>query len=248
MNLVPMFAFRGLCGAIGCAVCLMVPQENSPAGEQTETARFLRPSGAEWVFESEIQLRQTKNGMVVKSVTGRDKSKLELVARFDRATRLLEAEVTTQRGDEKQSASVAVTEGKARVTRHDGNVKELDCPGGVIVTSAPDWTDAFVMLRRYDRTRGDKQEFPGLWIHPVQEPLRPTFSLTRLGADTVEREGMPQSLDRFRVVLRGGSRYIGWSDAHGKLIRLAPENAPRQGIVLEGWEKTAGTLSVEPAP
>jgi hypothetical protein len=188
-------------------------------------------------------MRPSKDGTVITSVTGREKSNLTLVARFDSDNRLVEATVTTERGDEKQSASVAVTDGKAGVTRHNGENTELDCPRGVLVTSAPDWTDAFLMTRRYDRARGGKQEFAGLWIHPTQQPLRPTFTITRQGEDTVEHQGETVRLDRYAITLRGGSRYVGWSDAKGRLTKLVPESAPRGGIVLEGWEKATKSLN-----
>lgn len=236
-------AFHGLCCAVACAPCLL-PHETSSTDEPPETARFLRPSGTEWVAESEIQLREMKDGLVITSVTGREKSNLKLVARFDSDNRLVEATVTTERGDEKQSAGVAVTHDKARVTRHGAENTELDCPRGVLVTSAPDWTDAFLMVRRYDRARGGKQEFAGLWIHPTQQPLRPTFTITRQGEDTIEHQGESVRLDRYAITLRGGSRYVGWSDARGRLVRLVPQASPRGGIVLEGWERVADKLRV----
>ncbi len=233
-----------LCAAVGFALCLLASQTTTPAAAQFETARFLRPSGSEWVSESEIRIRPSKDGLVITSVTGREKSNLKVVARFDSDNRLLEASVTTERGDEKQSASVAVKDGKARVTRHSGENTELDCPRAVLVTSAPDWTDAFLMARRYDRVRGGKQEFAGLWIHPTQQPLRPTFTITRQGEDTVENQGESVRLDRYEITLRGGSRYVGWSDARGRLVRLVPQAPARGGIVLEGWEQVADKLRV----
>lgn len=243
MSATTSLALHGFRTAVGCALCLIAPQGKSPASEQTELARFLRPSGAEWEFESEIQLQQTKDGLVITSVTGREKSKLELVARFDSAKRLLRATVTSARGDETQSGSVVVTDGKARVTRHEGQDTELDCPPNVIVTSAPDWTDAFLMVRRYDRARTGKQEFAGLWIHPIQQPLRPTFTITRQGEDIVENRGERVRLDRYEIALRGGTRYLAWSDARGRMVRLVPAAAPRGGIVLQGWEWAAEKLS-----
>lgn len=215
--------------------------DTSPRSELA-IARFVRPSGDEWVFESEIKIERNEDATIITSVTGREKSRLKIVALFDAKHRLLEAKVTTERGEEKQSGRVSVTGEKARVSRHDGQETELDCPPGVIVTSAPDWTDAFLMARRYDRTRGGKQEFAGLWIHPTQQPLRPTFTIAREGEDTVEYHGETVRLDRYAITLRGGSRYVGWSDAKGRLVKLAPESSPRGGIVLEGWEQATKSL------
>ena len=210
---------------------------------RVEVARYLRPSGTDWVFESEIRLTHSEGRLELKSVTGREKSRLTLAATFDRDSRLLEATVTTERENEKQSARAAVSDGKARVTRHGGEESELDCPAGVIVTSAPDWTDAFLMVRRYDRTRGGKQEFAGLWIHPTQPPLRPTFSIDCIGDNTVQHDGQDVRLDRFLVVLRGGTRYIAWGNNSGRMVRLVPQNSPQQGIALDSWEHAAGDLA-----
>jgi hypothetical protein len=243
MNSIRLLAFQVVCGLI-----VGEPGPNwhpgiSAVDEQAETARFLRPSGSDWASETEIELRETKDGLVIGSVTGGEMSKLKLVARFDSENRLVEATVTIERGDEKQTARVTVTDGKASVTRHNGEDTELDCPRGVLVTSAPDWTDAFLMARRYDRALGGKQEFPGLWIHPSQQPLRPTFTISREGSDAVKNQGELVQLDRYNITLRGGSRYVGWADARGRLIRLIPESAPRGGIVRKGWEQAATLLN-----
>ena len=141
-----------------------------------------------------------------------------------------------------QAAAVRVTGASARVIRASGETMELECPPGVIVTSAPDWTDAVRMVRSYDRDKGGAQEFAGLWIHPTRDPFRLTFRLTPLAEDRVKRNGKDVRLGRFLVQLRGGSRYIAWRDSDGRLVRLVPERSPRGGIVLEGWEKVAVKL------
>jgi hypothetical protein len=224
------------------------PQQDTTQAKppSIDTVRFLRPAGADWVFETEVRIQADASGTKIASRTGREKAQLAIESRFDKSERLLAASVTESRNDVERAARVEVRDATARVTRAGGEQAEFDCPPGVIVTSAPDWTDVVLMVKRFDRQRGGKQEFAGLWIHPTQEPRRLTFSITHLGGDMIEHEGKQLSLDRFRIVLRGGSRYIGWGDAQGKLIRLTPESAPQQGIVLDGWQKSAGPLRAEP--
>ena len=108
-------------------------------------------------MESDIQLQPTDEGSTLSSTTYRGKMNLKLVSRFDADQRLLGARVTVSTGDRSQSAVVEVDDGKARVSRDDGSVTVLDCPAGVIVTSAPDWTDAFMLMNRYDARRGGPQ-------------------------------------------------------------------------------------------
>ena len=205
-----------------------------------ESSRYLRWSGEKFVSECTIERQRMDDKTVLKSVTTRPGTTLTLAATFGPMDRLIGAEVTVEQGTEKRSARVTADEKSARVTRADGATSELKCSPGVIVTSAPDWTDAVCLVRRYDRTQGDKQEFPGLWIHPNQEPMNVRFTITRLGKDTVERDGQGYQLVRFIIELRGGSRYIGWGDERGRLVRLHPEGRATQGIWLDGWERARG--------
>ena len=207
--------------------------QDPAALSKTRSLRYLRRDGESLVPESSVESRRENERIIVKSVTTRPGNTLTLTSQFDVDNNLLEATVVVEQGPDRSSAQVRVNDGVARVTRHDGTVNELDCPPGVIVTSAPDWTDAVEMMWRYHRVRGGKQEFAGLWIHPTQEPKRLTFAITRVGE--------PVRLDRFLVELRGGSRYDGWADERGRMVRLEPEGREGQGIVLEGFEPTRDT-------
>lgn len=113
---------------------------------------------------------------------------------------------------------------------------------GVIVTSAPDWSDTFLLARGYDRKKGGKQEFPGLWIHPSQPTQVLRFSIEKVGSDTIVHEGKKIELDRCEIRIRGNSGYAAWIDATGRLIRLLPLTAKEGGMVLEGFEQSAARL------
>jgi hypothetical protein len=209
----------------------------APVAEDTnETVRYLRRTASGLVTETEVRIESGPCGMTITSVTGRADASLTIRSAFDRDGKLNEARVTTQRGSDRQEASAAADGGKIRVKRQDGTTQEFDCPTGVIVTSAPDWTDSVLAVRRYDRQKAGKQEFAGLWIHPVQPAQRLTFALTRQGEDVVRHAGHDVRVTRLLLVLRGGSRYVVWSDDQGRMVRLVPEKATDQGIVLAGWE------------
>src|SRR5262245_54904438 len=95
-----------------------------------------------------------EGGWKITSVTGRGGKTLTVTARYDAANALVEASAVAEDGTAKASVSVAVKEGRARVKRDDDTTQELDAPPGVIVTSAPDWTDTFLLCQRYDRNKG----------------------------------------------------------------------------------------------
>ena len=115
-------------------------------------------------------------------------------------------------------------------------------PKGVIVTSAPDWTDTWLLCRYYDRPKGGKQEFAALWIHPEQPAQRLNFSIERVGKQTIEHNGKKQELDRFTIRIRNNSEYIAWADDQGRMIKLMSKNNAGTDLVLEGYEKSAAKL------
>src|SRR5262249_6292901 len=141
--------------------------------------------------------------------------------------------------------SVTVAAGKATIRRDAQPAQEVDVASDAIVTSAPDWTDAFLLCRRYDRKAGGKQSFPGLWIHPEQGTQLPKFAIERTGRDTIDHAGKELNLERYTIWLRGNSTYAAWSDDQGKLIKLIPlpyKEGAENWIVLEGYEKSAAGL------
>jgi hypothetical protein len=240
-----------------CGCGIFDPQADK---NDQQTLRYVRRSGEKFVAESTVELQKRDRQTVLKSVTtrppapprsrhqiGSPGTTLTLTAEFSEQAQLVEAEVTVETNASRSSARVVVKDQIAEITRADGSRSELECPRGVIVTAAPDWTDAVSMVQRYDRVRKGKQDFPGLWVHPTQEPLRLRFAITHLARDAVERQGQTTHLDRFLIELRGGSRYIGWGDERGRLLRLHPEGQPKGGIWLEGWEHSHGGAWLDPA-
>jgi len=171
-----------------------------------ENVRYLRVTPKETVTECTFTVLHCGQGWSVRSETGHGKGRLSLIARYDERDRVTSAAVTVATGAGEKTCTVEIIDGKARVHRDGQEVRELAVPPGVIVTSAPDWTDTFLLCRRYDRARGGKQAFAGLWIHPEKEPLRLTFTIERTGMDIVEHAGKKQPLDRLEIRLRNGNR------------------------------------------
>jgi len=170
--------------------------------------------------ESECTFRTVRGdaGWSIRSITGN----LTVEARYDNADRLIDAQVALRNGDRVRAE---VTDGRAKITADGREDQEVDVPAGVIVTSAPDWSDAFRICRLWDRARGGRQEFPGLWIHPRQPTQRLTFS-----AEHVGREG---NLDLLSIRLRGNSAYQASVDREGRMFKLTGAGTV---LVLEGIE------------
>ena len=237
------------CLPLALAVLARPADDLSPpgrrAGGRGRTAHYVRPSDRAFVLESEITV-ESRAGLFVESVTGRGKSKLTVSSRYDDRGRLTAAEVTLVSGDKNGTLSVTVAAGKATIRREGQPAQEVEVAPDAIVTSAPDWTDVFLLCRRcYDRKAGGKQSFGGLWIHPEQATQLPTFAIERTGGDTIDHAGKEQKLDRCTIWLRGNSTYVAWADEQGRLIKLVPlpyKEGAENGIVLEGYEKSASGL------
>jgi hypothetical protein len=209
-----------------------------------ETYRYVRAAGDLFVTECIFSIKQEKAGWSIVSKTDRGKVKMEVEARYDETDRLIVARASLNTDGKNTIAAVEVKDGKAIVKREGEKPIEFDAPNGTVVTSAPDWTDVFLVCRRYDREKKGKQEFPALWIHPTQASQRLTFSIELLGTDRIEHDGKKLELNRYQIRIRGNSGYAAWADDKGRMIRLIPlpfKNATA-GMTLEGFEKSATSL------
>jgi hypothetical protein len=173
---------------------------------------------------------------------------MEVETRYDAHDQPVIARVVLTQDGMSKSTRVLVKDGKAMVTRAGQPPEAFDAPKGTIVTSAPDWTDVFMLCRHYDRQRKGKQESPALWIHPTQPPQRLTFSIELQGSDAILHDGKKVDLSRYEIVIRGSSRYVAWADPQGRMVRLIPlpVKGTASGLTLEGYEKSAAEL--RPAP
>jgi hypothetical protein len=205
-----------------------------------EVFHYLRVASQRKALECSFAILRSADGWTITSVTG----DLTVEARYDAQDRLRGGHASLRNGG---TARVLVAGGRARLTAPGREDEEMEAPPGVIVTSAPDWTDAFRICRLWDRARAGRQEFPGLWIHPVQPARRLTFSAEGVRRDRLDQGPTTLDLDVLTIRLRGNSAYRAWADPAGRMIKLAslPAGEGSTVLVLEGFESAASALPGE---
>jgi hypothetical protein len=234
--------------AIVISCVLLRPLLSVPAAlpqKSEDKLRYLRLGQKEPSIECEFKFQRNDAGWSIQSTTQRRPISLTVSSQYDKDNRLTTADAVLAKGDEKKATLVQIVDGKAKVKREGQEVQEFDVPPGVIVTSAPDWTDTFLLCQRYDRAKGGKQEFAALWIHVEQPAQRLTFTIEKTGADSIEHEGKKVELDRYAIRIRGNSSYVAWADAKGRMIKLAGlpfKEGQSVELVLDGYEKSAAKL------
>ncbi|MCI0461940.1 MAG: hypothetical protein L0Z62_33730 [Gemmataceae bacterium] len=210
------------------------------AGPQAEETRYFRQAGEKLALESVVTVRRDGKATVLVSVTDRGAEKMTLSVRLDGEGRLLSAEAIQETKAGKKVATLTPRGKSALLKREGGLTEELPLAERPVVTTAPDWTDIFEVVRRYDRERGGKQEFPGLWIHPTQPARVLTFTAERLGEDPVTLKGRKLALGRYRVTLRSGA-YLVWAEG-GRVHKLMPEGRPAGAVFCEGSDEATRGL------
>jgi hypothetical protein len=224
---------RAILGVFALAGCQAAPPQ-APGPEQ---ARYLRVTPRGPTLECSFTIDRREGGWTITSLTGA----LAITARYDAADRLVDAAARLGTGE---PARVEVSGGRAKVLQPGREAQEFDVPAGVIVTSAPDWTDTFRICRLWSGARGGRQEFPGLWIHPEKAGQRLAFTAERAGVDGIESGAGKLALERLSIRLRGNSAYVAWVDPQGRMIKLVslPFDGGSTVLVLEGFEGAAAAL------
>lgn len=225
---------------------LIIRLRTAPAQNvKEETFSYVRPTAKGFAPECTIKIQDRKGDWRIASETTRGDTRMTVSTNYDAKNELLYSTAILMTGQEQAKAVVDRRQGKAAVLRTGKPPELFAVPAGVIVTSAPDWTDIFLLCRRYDRKAGGKQKFTGLWIHPKQPPQLLPFTIERVGAEEIEHEGKTMELDRFVIGIRGPNPYIAWVDSSGILVRLLStpfkEGTPN-GLVREGYEQSTRTL------
>lgn len=204
---------------------------------ESATLRYLRPSGDTLVLESEITATATS----YISLTDRGTQKMTLKLTLDKDKTITKAEAVLETKDSRQRAILLLEGKKARLTRGE-KVEEFEITADPVVTTAPDWSDIFLLVRRYHADKAGKQEFAGLWIHPSKDTLKLNFTIEHVGQDSIVVKGERVKLDRYRIRLRSGD-YVVWADSSRTVVKLMPANAKAGQVVLEGYEKSTGGLA-----
>ncbi len=214
------------------AAFLLLAGCHAPSSRPPEQVRYVRLARVD-VPECSFEVASTAAGWRITSVTGA----LTVEARYGPGDELLDARASLDAG---AAASVVVAAGLARISRPGHPPQDFEVPKDVVVTSAPDWSDVFRIARRWKTSGPDRQEFAGLWIHPVQPAQRLVFRAERAGVAVLD--GL--RLERLTIRLRGNSPYAAWVDPAGRLIKLAslPFTPSSTVLVREGFEGAAAAL------
>ncbi len=222
--------------------CLLGSLIMGDASEQPHPLRYLRQADGRFVLESEITETKSKGGTTFVSRTVRPRETMTLTLHFDARHRLTSARAVQEAGKESHTLAATFEGTTARLRRSTGEPETVaGVSGKAIVTTAPDWSDILQLARRYDRTKGGRQQFAGLWIHPVKPARKLTFTIEGVARDSVTRENKTFVLQRYRIRLRSGE-YLAWADGTGRVLKLMVPGKPAGAVVLEGFQDVAGGL------
>lgn len=228
------------------AVVMTIIASPAPADAPNEVVSgYFRPDNDKFTEECTITIQRRRDGFDVVSRTLRGAGTLEIQSRYDNAAKLLDAKVELKEKDAVKRATVTVKKDRATIQREGQSSQEFDAPATIIVTSAPDWTDTFLLCERYQDRKAGVQEFPALWIHPTQPAQRLTFSAQAAGADVIQHEGKELKLRLLKLRIRNNSEYLAWVNDEGRMIKLVPlpfKPEAKNWLVLEGYQKSAAEL------
>jgi hypothetical protein len=204
---------------------------------------YVRPAGDKYVLECVVTHKQTPGGFLYRSVTHRPNEKMTLSLVWDKQQRLQSAQLEQETAQGKKTATVVFQNKTAKVQRPGQEAEQVAFAAEpVLATTAPDWSDIWIAMARYDQKKGGKQEFAGLWFHPVKPALSLTFTVEPLGHDTILSAGQKLKLGRFRVHLRSGN-YLVWASAQGQVYKLMPPGQPKSAVILKGHEQATLALT-----
>jgi hypothetical protein len=215
------------------------------ADDKPTQFKYMRPEGDKYVVESEITLTPGKRGFTYTSVTNRgtdkDSVKMTLTIHFDANNIIQSAETVLATPKASKKATLTLYKDHARLKR-SGTTDILNrVPESPIVTTAPDWSDIIQLMKRYDAKKGGQQEFGGIWFHPEEDLLMPTFTIERVGKDKITLGDREIELHRHDIQLRSGG-YRAWSDDDGRIVRIVPRGSGGSPVVLEGYEAATKEL------
>jgi hypothetical protein len=212
----------------------------SEPADRPMTLRYLKPQGGKYVLESEVTTRTTPAGSTYSSRTVRGDETLTLTIQRDKKDQIIRAEITDQKKDRLRTAQLELR-GRVPQVKRGGITELIKPPADPVVTTAPDWSDIFELVRRYDTRKGGKQEFAGLWFHPNRRHQVLTFGIEKVGKDGVTVNGTEQQLDRYAIKLRSGN-YRVWARSDGRVVKILPSGEKAVPVVLEGYETAAKGL------
>jgi hypothetical protein len=221
---------------------ILICMSQLAAADAAFELEYVRPAGSQFVLESKVTYRKVDDGFLFRSVTTRYKEKMTLTLRWDSKHALQTADLEQEAATGKQSATAQFDKKTAVIKRFGQKDQQLMLAAEpVLATTAPDWSDILLVLRRYDQKQGGKQQFAGLWFHPVNPPRGMTFTVEELGKDTIAAADKKLTVGRYRVQLRSGA-YLVWADGDGQVLKLMPPGQAQGAVILKGQEKATAEL------
>jgi hypothetical protein len=195
----------------------------SLGGQEFGTEKFsIKTSGKKVIAEAEIELREQVGSQTVVVKTS---PKLVL----DSDLRPL-SYTWSVRGAGKYSLAVDFTSSPARskLKRPNGedDVREFKLPRDVVVLDNNVIHHYQLLLDRYNRTSGGKQNFSG---YIPQSAVPGALTVQDAGMQTVKMNGQEEELKRV-VVVTDNARIDLWVDAQGRLQRLFVPMAQLQAV------------------
>jgi hypothetical protein len=227
------------------AILLLAGLSLSAEGKP-DLLHYIRPQGMRFVPESEAtRLASPGRPGTYTSKTTRGQSTTTLTIHFDKKGRVSKASVKQTRGPKEKPTNVRTVtlevQGQKGKIRQGDKVVEVAVPRNPIVTTAPDWSDIFQLVQRYDQDQGGKQVFAGLWIHPTRNHLELTFTIEPQGTDVVMVKDKKETLTRYLIHLRSGN-YRVWATRDRRVCKILSGGARAVPVVLKGYEETTREL------
>jgi hypothetical protein len=207
--------------------------------EKPVPLHYVRPEKGKYVAAADVTVTRGEDGTTV-TIRAEPPDKMTATLHLDRSGQATDAEAV--QGATRKGVTLKLEE-KGTGTVKRGTVTDFlkDLPANPLVVAGPEWTDVLQVLRRYDASKGGKQEFAGLSIDPIQGYEKQTFTAERQAAETVKVKDKEVKLDRFRLKVRGGD-YAAWADAEGRVVRVQGLAAKAVPVALEGFEEATRGL------
>jgi hypothetical protein len=208
--------------------------------EKAVTLKYVRRVEGQFIKESEVTLTRSGRGATYTSTTERGDEKMTLTLHFDEKNHIRTAEASLTDAKGTRTATLTLADRHIQFKRA-GTTDFIKTGPDPILTTAPDWSDVFQLVSRYDARKGGRQEFAGVWFHPVEGTRTLTFAVERVGQDKITLKEEEVKLDRYHVRLRSGD-YAVWLDSAGRVIKILPRGAGSSPVVLEGYEEATREL------
>jgi hypothetical protein len=223
---------------------LLAPADAGIAAAPSNVLHYFRGSAGDFKPESDVIITRSQDGLQYQARTIRARETTTIAISFDSTGKLQNAVIGTLAAGTSTSRTVTVRwRGGDSLDVSRALVTEfVKIEGQPIITTTPDWSDVWQLVQRYDQTKGGKQEFAAVWVHPRKNPEAQTVSIEQLDdSDTILVQDHKVKLRRYLLKLRPGE-YLVWTDHAGKVIKIVKNEARATAVVLDGYQEATANL------